>query len=250
MIQEAELRQRATPRAATRFRVGGPVRPALWRRDADDALGGSANALREQLQPYVATLLHAAVEHGAPVLRPLRYHFPDDPATYALDDQALIGAWLMVATGDSRKVYIPAGRWYDWWSGAPLEGPTQLLPLVESGRMPLYARAGAIIPCLPGRGQPQRLDIFPGDGALTLYDDTASDSGELCLRLRADGDRLRLHVGARAGRQPVQLRIHGTAPEAAQAFPGAHYDAGRRALAIPLDAAGPACQLTVALEQA
>lgn len=249
MIQEAELR--TTPRAATRFRVsGGPVRPALWRGDADDALGGSASALREQLQPYLATLLHAAAEQGTPVLRPLRYHFPDDPATYALDHQALIGAWLMAAPGDSRKVYIPAGRWYDWWSGAPLEGPAQLLPIAQAGRPPLYARAGAIIPCWPGRGQPLRLEIFPGDGALTLCDAMAGETDDLCLRLRADGDRLRLNVGARAGRNAVQLRIHGVAPEAAQAFPGAHYDAGRRALAFTLDAAGFACQLVFALEHA
>ena len=248
MIQEAELR--ATPRAATHFRVGGPPRPALWRGNADDALGGSTSALREQLQPYLATLLHAAAEHGAPVLRPLRYHFPDDPATYALDHQALIGAWLLAAPNDSHCVYIPAGRWYDWWSGAPFEGPARFLPPAQPSQPPLYARAGAIIPSRPAQGQPLRLDIFAGDGALTLCDDTGGIADELCVRQRIGGGLLRLHIGTRAGRQPVHLRVHGVAPEAAQTFAGAHYNAGRRALAITLDAAGPACQLVFALEQA
>ena len=246
MIREAELR--ATPRAATRFRVAGPVRPALWRRDIDEALGSSP--LREQLQPYLATLAHAAVEHGAPVLRPLRYHFPDNPATYALDDQAMLGAWLMAAPDAPRAVYLPAGRWYDWWTGAPLDGPAHVRPPAQPGRPPLYARAGAIIPCRPGRGQPLRVEIFPGDGALTLCDDPAGADGETCFRLRTAAGRLRLHVGARAGRQPIDLRVHGVAPAAAHDLPGAHYDAGRGALALQIGADGPACQLAFALEQA
>ena len=71
--------------------------------------------LRYRLLPYIYTLFWEAARRGIPVLRPLLYHFPDDPATYALHDQVLLGPQLMAAPiyhpgREHRHVYLPAGH--------------------------------------------------------------------------------------------------------------------------------------------
>ena len=78
--------------------------------------------LRYQLLPYFYTLFWSAATTGAPILRPLLYHFPNDPKTYNLYDQVLLGASLMAAPiyrpgVEHRAVYLPEGTWYDWWTG-------------------------------------------------------------------------------------------------------------------------------------
>src|SRR5207302_31981 len=77
--------------------------------------------LRYRLLPYLYTLFWEASRRGTPVLRPLLYHFPDDPATYQLHDQVMLGPSLMAAPiyhpgREHRHVYLPEGAWYDWWT--------------------------------------------------------------------------------------------------------------------------------------
>ncbi|MGE5655145.1 MAG: glycoside hydrolase family 31 protein [Actinomycetota bacterium] len=139
--------------------------------------------LRYQLLPYFYTLFWEASTAGAPILRPLLYHFPQDVKTYHLYDQVLLGPSLMAAPiyrpgVEHRAVYLPEGTWYDWWSGECYQGPTHILAHAPLERMPLYVRGGGIIATAPIRQfiEPEmtdflRIRIWPGSGKWTLYED-------------------------------------------------------------------------------
>lgn len=139
--------------------------------------------LRYRLLPYIYTLFWEAATTGAPVLRPLVYHYPDDPKTYELYDQVLLGSFLMAAPVyrpgvEKRMVYLPAGTWYDWWTGESYQGATYILADAPIEKMPMYIRAGSIIPLGPvmqyvGESplNQLRLRVTPGRGEWTLYED-------------------------------------------------------------------------------
>ncbi|MEH2166587.1 MAG: glycoside hydrolase family 31 protein [Nostoc sp.] len=139
--------------------------------------------LRYQLLPYIYSLFWEAATTGAPILRPLLYHFPNDPKTYSLYDQVLLGASLMAAPiyrpgVEHRAVYLPAGTWYDWWSGDRYEGPIHILAHAPLERMPLYVRSGAIVPMQPVKQYVDqtpldeiRLRIWPGNNEYQLFED-------------------------------------------------------------------------------
>lgn len=139
--------------------------------------------LRYQLLPYIYTLFWEAANLGTPILRPLLYHFPNDPKTYHLYDQVLLGSGLMAAPiyrpgVEHRAVYLPAGTWYDWWTGECYTGPVHILAHAPLERMPLYVPAGAIIAMQPVMQYVDerpidelRLRVFPGNGEYTLYED-------------------------------------------------------------------------------
>jgi alpha-glucosidase len=174
--------------------------------------------LRYRLLPYLYTLFWQAHTRGAPILRPLFYHFPTDAATFTLEDQAMFGPSLMLAPvthpeQTSRQVYLPAGEWYDWWNGNKLRGPAYIIASAPLERLPLYVRAGSVIPLGPQMNftaerplNPLTLRIFPGNGEFTLYEDDGLsydyEQGISCTRtyrLEQTGSTLRLHQSARVG---------------------------------------------------
>jgi alpha-glucosidase len=128
--------------------------PWVWGEEVE-WISRRAIELRYRLLPYLYTLFEEAARTGAPILRPLFYHYPADGATHAIHDQALLGRDLMLAPvlrpGKAcREVYLPAGVWYDLRSGEQLAGPRHILAAAElAAPMPLYARGGAIIPTGP-----------------------------------------------------------------------------------------------------
>jgi alpha-glucosidase len=220
--------------------------------------------LRYRLLPYLYTLFWEASQRGIPVLRPLLYHFPDDPVTYSLHDQVLLGQYLLAAPmyhpgREHRHVYLPAGDWYDWWNDDLLAGPTHLLAHAPLERMPLYVRAGAIIPSGPDLHyadenplDPLTLDLYPGNGAFTLYEDDGHsfeyEHGQFCTSgytLRRMEDRLNFEIGAREGAyvppaRRLLLKVHALDEQAAQEHPGASYDPARRMLTLQEDDDGSA----------
>jgi alpha-glucosidase (family GH31 glycosyl hydrolase) len=110
--------------------------------------------LRYRLMPYLWT---AAVEGAAaalPVARPLLLSFPDDPVAWTIDDAYMFGPDLLVAPvmvegAVSRSVYLPAGRWWDFWTGAPLDGGRFVEVTAPLEVLPLFVRDGAVIPMGP-----------------------------------------------------------------------------------------------------
>jgi alpha-D-xyloside xylohydrolase len=102
--------------------------------------------LREKLRPYLRTLNQAAHEHGAPVMRPLYFDFPGDPAAANLADQFMLGPDLLVAPvidqgATSRSVYLPAGAdWVEAWTGQEYAGGQRLQAPAPLERIPVYWR--------------------------------------------------------------------------------------------------------------
>jgi alpha-glucosidase/alpha-D-xyloside xylohydrolase len=143
--------------------------------------------LRYQLLPYNYTLMREACDTGLPLMRALWLHYPNDPEAVKLGDEYLWGRDILVAPvvekgAKSRRVYLPAGDWYDWWTHEKLTGRRWIERPVDLRTMPLYVRAGAVISLDPVRqftaekvNQPTTIAVYPGaDGTFVLYDDDGS----------------------------------------------------------------------------
>ncbi|MBN1135055.1 MAG: DUF4968 domain-containing protein [Anaerolineae bacterium] len=137
--------------------------------------------LRYELLPYAYTAAWQAAQAGLPMMRPLALAFPTDRRTYNLDDQFLFGDALLAAPvgypGQTRRrVYLPEGAWYDFWTGTGCGGDMEVDAPLE--RMPIFVRAGSVVPMAPvvqhtGEWPPPalHLHIYPGDGESRLYED-------------------------------------------------------------------------------
>jgi alpha-glucosidase len=194
-------------------------------------------ALRYRLLPYLYTLFYEASRTGAPVMRPLVWHYPTDPRTFNLNDQFMLGPHLMAAPVlapglSARSVYLPQGRWFEWDTDdyAGMTGPGHLVAEAPIDRLPLFVRAGAIIPMWPpglhtaavARSE-LAMHIWPGNGDLDLYEDDgrtgAYRNGLFRLtpfHVRQDRRNLTLTWGKSAGgydsgRSQWILKLHGLA---------------------------------------
>ena len=110
--------------------------------------------LRYALLPYLYTALEEAHRTGVPPFRPLLLNYQDDPSTYNLDDQFMVGNDLLVAPivkpdVTRRLVYLPAGSWYDYWTNKKYAGGTMISVDAPLDVVPMFVRAGAIIPVGP-----------------------------------------------------------------------------------------------------
>ncbi len=109
--------------------------------------------LRYRLLPYIYTQAVRAAETGLPIVRPLLLDYQDDPNTKGLDLQYLFGEDFLVApilTRDgSREVYLPAGDWVDYWTKEKLAVSGWISVEAPLDIIPLYVRAGAMIPYGP-----------------------------------------------------------------------------------------------------
>ena len=123
--------------------------------------------LRTQLYPYIAAAQREYERSGLPIMRHLALAYPDDAKATARDDELLFGPDLLAAPvlepgADKRKLYLPRGRWVDFWrsvrltpNGAPrpidtrvLSGSGDATVDAPQDQIPLFARAGALIPML------------------------------------------------------------------------------------------------------
>ncbi len=171
--------------------------------------------LRYRLLPYIYTLFAQNETNGRPVLRPLWFDYPTDARTLQLDDEFLLGHDLLVAPvvkggATRRRVYFPNGdAWLDWRDGQRYEGGTSADVSAPIERLPLFLRAGAIIPSQPviqHTGQtmstPLTLIVALGaDGIGSVY----QDAGEGYAYRQGDSrtTRLELHVNELALQIPA-----------------------------------------------
>jgi alpha-glucosidase len=206
-----------------------------------EAIARRALELRMRLMPYLYGLFREAEDTGAPVWRPLYWEFPDAPDCAAVEDQLMLGPSLLVAPvvhrgARQREVVLPPGRWLAWDDDAEYVGPRKLRVDAPLERLPLFLRAGALVPSrspvLHAGEQPAEpciLEVAPGadgaadwiedDGETTAYREGALARTPLRLWHRAGG-RLRLELARREGdlalpRRPMRVVVRGCeAPDA------------------------------------
>ena len=199
--------------------------------------------LRYRLLPYLYAAFVRATETGAPVQRPLVFDYQYDQTVRDLDDEYLLGGDLLVAPVVSagvtaRQVYLPAGRWYDWYTGEAHGGGYVIAP-TPMERIPVFARGGAVIPLWPD-APPSTAGYHPAEIELHLFvpesdgrhhsflqeDDgtTLAAAGGARLRTTFElirrGSRLTLRADVEGdgypehAREAFQLIVHGAMPEA------------------------------------
>ena len=115
-----------------------------------EAVNRRAIELRYELLPHIYQVMREASETGLPALRPLLLEYPDDAQTYGMQDQLLFGRDLLVApvlreAVTEREVYLPAGDWYDYWTGRLVKGGQRLRVMVTLDSIPIFVRGGAFL---------------------------------------------------------------------------------------------------------
>jgi alpha-glucosidase/alpha-D-xyloside xylohydrolase len=140
--------------------------------------------LRYRLMPYLYSAVRESCETGLPIMRALWLHYQDDEVAVMRGDEFLFGRDLLVAPvtekgANSRLVYLPGGQWYDFWNETKLDGGREISRAVDLATLPLFVRAGAILPLGPVRqyveekvDAPLSLQIYPGANRMfKLYED-------------------------------------------------------------------------------
>jgi alpha-D-xyloside xylohydrolase len=130
--------------------------------------------LRYSLLPYIYTYAEEAARTGLPVVRPLVLEYQDDPTAQQMDTQYLLGEDLLVVpvfyeTG-TRSVYLPAGEWRAFQTGTHYEGGRTIEVDVELADLPLFVRAGSVVP----RREPTQ-SVQPGTPAALTLEATLAD---------------------------------------------------------------------------
>lgn len=107
--------------------------------------------LRYELIRYIYSEVYKSHKTGLPVMRPMVFEYEEDPETYHLHDQYLFGKNLLIAPilrpGETvRKVYLPNGTWYNFFTGERLEGGRHILVRATLEQIPVFVRGGSVIP--------------------------------------------------------------------------------------------------------
>ncbi|MGC5235600.1 glycoside hydrolase family 31 protein [Streptomyces albogriseolus] len=202
--------------------AAGPVGGGPWEYGAV-VLGHARVALgeRRRLLPYFVTLAHLARRTGAPMVRPLWWPAPEERALRDCEDAFLLGDALLVAPvlepgAVRREVRLPRGRWYDTATGRAYEGPAKVLVDAPLERIPVFARAGAVVP-VRGEDGGTELEVWapaPGrtGGGLVVPDDGDGGDGPEAERYSVTRSGPRVVVrretenGAEEPSRPVRVR--------------------------------------------
>jgi alpha-D-xyloside xylohydrolase len=172
--------------------------------------------LRYRLMPYVYSLAWKVTSEGYTLMRHLVFDYPKDKNVFDIKDQFMFGPALLVspvlsAGATSRNVYLPAGTWYDFWTGAQEAGGRTASFPAPLSELPLFVRAGSILPLGPNiqyateSADPVELRVYPGaDATFTLYEDAgdtyAYEAGKYAtVTLRWNDAERQLTIGAREG---------------------------------------------------
>ncbi len=110
--------------------------------------------LRYQLIPYIYTVFWQHVNKGTPMIRSLVFHDQTDKTTYNREKEFLFGDSLLVhpvteAGAKKETVYLPKGKWYDYWTGTSHKGKQMIKYQVTLETIPLFVKEGSMIPLYP-----------------------------------------------------------------------------------------------------
>ncbi len=144
----------------------------------------NVDRMRYSLIPYIYTMNARVHFDDYTIMRPLVMDFTDDAKALNISDEFMFGDALLICPvyeygARSREVYLPAGQWYEWHSGKPVNGGCTISADAPYERIPVYVRAGQIIPIGPDiqhtaqdDGSELKLKIYAGtDAHYSLYED-------------------------------------------------------------------------------
>jgi len=212
------------------FRVHGTRNPSqneLW------SYGPSAqkilvdyDTLRYRLMPYIYSEAWRVTSEKYTIMRPLVMDWRTDVRAQNTGDQYMFGPSILVNPvyiqgATSRSVYLPKSTWYDFWTGEKLQGEQTIQAAAPLEKLPLYIRAGSILPLGPEMEwttqkpeDPIELRIYPGaDGNFTLYEDENDNynyekGAHATIQFHWDDAQRALTIGQRQGTFPGMLEQH------------------------------------------
>jgi alpha-glucosidase (family GH31 glycosyl hydrolase) len=188
-----------------------------------ESIMAEAMRLRERLIPYVYSLQNQLSSESVPVYRSLYMEDPNDALSYEHPYQYLVGSHLLVAPASELTqngvtevpVYLPKGKWMDYFTGHPFDGDRTFLQPAKLEDIPVFAKAGAIIPTQPDKlwdaeptGDPSYIiRVYRGaDNAFSLVEDDGLSLdyrkglvAQTNLALKDSKDRFTFTIGARQG---------------------------------------------------
>jgi len=180
--------------------------------------------LRYRMLPYIYSLAWKTTSEGYTPMRPLVMDFRTDERAQNIGDQFMFGPAFLVSpvteqAASTRQLYLPDAKWYDFWSGAPVAGGRMMEGPAPLDRLPLYVRAGSILPLGPAMewstekpANPIELRIYPGaDSDFTLYEDENDNynyekGAHAIIPMHWDSEKSTLTIGDRKGQFPGMLK--------------------------------------------
>jgi alpha-glucosidase (family GH31 glycosyl hydrolase) len=204
----------------------------IWAYPPDDAAAmREAFLLRYSLIPYIYTGARQAYETGVSLCRPMYYDYPEAQEAYDFKQQYMFGNDMIVSPVNSpidsasslaeKKIWLPEGKWIEWFSGKRLEGPVVVERRFALDEIPVYVKAGSIVPMQPRMRNthekpvdPLILTVFPGDsGSTRVYEDEGNSLGyqrDECAWTsvrysKLDGRSVRVEIQPAVGTYPGML---------------------------------------------
>jgi alpha-D-xyloside xylohydrolase len=210
------------------FRIHGKGERALFSGNWDDKTKVTLlnyDNLRYRLLPYIYSLSWKVTTEGYTIMRSLAFDFKDDPGINSIPDQYMFGPAFLVnpvtESGKlSRSVYLPKSTtWIDFWTGEILAGGQTIAAPAPINTIPLYIKAGSIVPMGPflqyateKPSDPLEIRVYPGaNGTFNLYEDENDtynyESGAFStISFKWDNTKHQVTIGARKGEFPDMIK--------------------------------------------
>jgi alpha-D-xyloside xylohydrolase len=179
--------------------------------------------LRYRLLPYIYSMAWMTTSQSYTPMRPLAMDYRTDVRALNIGDQYMYGPAFLVSPvtepgATTRRLYLPQGKWYDFWSGTSTTGGNVIDAAAPLDRMPLYIRAGSILPMGPELewstqkpADPIEVRVYRGaDGDFTIYEDendtyNYEKGAYSTIPLHWDDSKQALTIGDRHGQFPGML---------------------------------------------
>ena len=209
------------------FRVHGtrwPDENELWSYGPEaEKILVDYDTLRYRLLPYIYSEAWQVTSNHGTLMRPLVMDWREDVEAQNTGDEYLFGPAILVSPvttegATTRTVYLPKASWYDFWTGEKVEGAKRIEADAPLSKLPLFVRAGSIVPMGPAMewstekpADPLEVRVYPGaDGDFTLYEDENdgydyTKGAHATIALHWDDAARTLTVGAREGSFPGMM---------------------------------------------
>jgi alpha-D-xyloside xylohydrolase len=183
----------------------------------------SYDTLRYRLLPYIYSMAWMTTSQGYTPMRGLVMDFRGDTRTASIGDQFMFGPAFLVNPvtepgANTRRAYLPKAKWYDFWTGTSVEGPRTVDAPAPIEKLPLFVRAGSIVPMGPEKEwstekpeDPLELRVYRGaNGDFTLYEDendgyNYEKGASATIQFHWDEMKQTLTMGERKGEFPGML---------------------------------------------